>query len=238
MKDRRDDRHHGVNTKQIALRVSAYVALLGTLYFLSRRVGRAYEHITTDHVAGSASSVFLYFLGFLLVGGLLAVLAAWDISRLLGAVTEEAVLGGGSLPENEPRLLEADRLRKEGEPLEAVRVLREHLTEKPRDWQTNVRIAEVYTHDLRNPLAAALEYEQLLQRRLPRGARAWLMVRLADNYLLLRRGDEAVELFEQVTNKFPRTPAAKKAARRLERGGLRETEPVEEAPEDSTEETG
>ena len=126
-------------------------------------------------------------------------------------------LGGGRLSNLTPAWWKSERLCKAGEADEAVCVLREAALKHPRQWRLNVRIAEIYQHDLNNPLAAALEYEELLKRRLPRPARAWLMVRLAACYLVLRRAGESTAMLRAVIEQFPKTPAAKKAEQRLAR---------------------
>jgi len=153
----------------------------------------------------------------LIAGAVLAMFMAWDVAQFLGWQAERLFLGGGRLSRLTPVWWTSERLRKEGNANEAVRVLRETFESRPRQWRLSVRIAEIYQHDLDNPLAAALEYEELLKRRLPRPARAWLMVRLAACYLLLRRADDAAAKLREVMRKFPHTPAAEKAGRRLAR---------------------
>ena len=200
---------------RLLAKIALYAALVATLLALAHRFGAAYEH-AVGASSGDATTRALTALGaYLLLGTALALLTAWDIAQLAGHQSERLLLGGGRVLAIDPRPRQAERLRAGGEPLEAIRLLRAYLQARPRDWQTAVRIAEIYEQDLRNPLAAALEYEDLLRHRLPRQARPWLTLRLANLHLKLRRADLAVPLLRQLDEQFGDTPAAAKARRRL-----------------------
>ena len=202
---------------RLLLKLLFYAAAIAGLCWLVPQIAAHFERATGADSTPDASRALALFAVYLITGIALALVVAWDVSHFFGWQAERLFLGGGSVASFTPVLWKAERLRKQTEPLEAIRALRDYLTAHPRQWRIAVRIAEIYQHDLANPLAAALEYEEILRRRLPRPARAWLMVRLAACYLLLRRTDESAEMFRRVMAEFPRTPAAGKAMRRLAR---------------------
>lgn len=202
---------------RVLAKIIFYAAVVGALCWLVPQIAASFNRATAAGSTPHASRAYGLFSLYLIVGAALAMFVAWDVSQFLGWQAEKLFLGGGRLSSLTPTWWKAERLRKEENSDEAVRVLREAFEVHPRQWRLGVRIAEIYQHDLNNPLAAALEYEDILQRRLPRPARAWLMVRLATCYLLLKRLDDAAAKLREVKEKFPRTPAAEKAERRLAR---------------------
>lgn len=194
-----------------------YVAAISALCWLVPQIAASFNRATAAGSTPDATRAYSLFAVYLLAGAALALFVAWDVSQFFGWQAERLFLGGGSLSSLTPTWWKADRLRREQQVDEAIRVLRDAFEAHPRQWRLGVRIAEMYQHDLNNPLAAALEYEHLLQARLPRQARAWLMVRLGTCYLLLRRLEDAEAKLREVSEKFPNTPAAEKAERRLAR---------------------
>lgn len=202
---------------RLILKLLFYAAAITALCWLVTQMQVSFERATAAGSTPDTSRAYALFAVYLLTGAALALFLAWDVSQFFGWQAERLFLGGGRLASFTPALWKAERLRQQDQPLEAVRTLREQLVAHPRQWRLAVRIAEIYQHDLNNPLAAALEYEELLKRRLPRPARAWIMVRLAGCHRVLRRMDESAETLRQVIEQFPRTPAAEKAARRLAR---------------------
>ena len=198
------------------LRPLVYVALIVALWAVGRGFGKAFSATASGSVSEGASFL-LWLLGYAVLGLGLGLLVAWDLSTLLGTASEQFILGTrGRAMRFDPRLKRAERLLGEHKPMEAINLLREYLTDKPRHWHAAVRIAEIYQGPMNNALAAALEYESLLQEgRLPRAARPWIMLRLADTFLFLGRGDEATTRFEEIIQRYPRSGAAEKAQRRL-----------------------
>ena len=202
---------------RLILKLLFYAAAIVGLCWLVRQIAVSFDRATELSSTDEASRAYALFSLYLLAGAALALFVAWDVSQFFGWQAESLFLGGGRLSNLTPAWWKSERLCKAGEADEAVRVLREASASHPRQWRLNVRIAEIYQHDLNNSLAAALEYKDLLKRRLPRPARAWLMVRLAACYLVLRRAGESTAMLRAVMEQFPKTPAAKKAEQRLAR---------------------
>jgi tetratricopeptide (TPR) repeat protein len=201
----------------LILKLAAYGALLVGLWAVGRGFGRAYSAMSGGSAA-EGSHFVLWLLAYVALGVTLGLLAAWDFSTFLGSASERFVLGTGARGMRfDPRLKQAEALVSKQEPLEAIRLLREYLADKPRDWHAAIRIAEIYQGPLNNPLAAVLEYEALLQHgRLPRAARPWILLRLGNGFLFLGRADAATQWFEEILRKYPRSAAAEKAQRRLD----------------------
>ncbi len=204
---------------RVILRLLFYAAVIAALCWLVPQIAASFNRATAAGSTPDASRAYALFSVYLIVGGTLAVFVAWDVSRFLGGLAGQLFWGGRRIASITPAWWKAERLCKEQQPLEAIRVLRDYLNAHPRHWGVAVRIAEIYQHEIKDPLPAALEYEELLKQRLPDAARAKIMLRLAACRLLLREAEPASAMLRQVIEKFPRTPAAKKAARRLERMG-------------------
>lgn len=214
------------------LRLLLYPLLLAALWAVSRGFGRAYSTMFGGSAA-EGSHFILWLLAYVALGLILGLLAAWDFSTFLGSTSERFILGtGGRAMRFDPRLKQAEALLSKQQPREAIELLREYLTDKPRDWQAAIRIAEIYQGPLRTPLAAVLEYEAILQnQRPPRAARPWILLRLGDAFLHLDRADAATARFEEIVRKYPRSGAAEKAARRLAAGNPDPEEPATEPAE-------
>jgi TolA-binding protein len=108
--------------------------------------------------------------------------------------------------------------------LEAIQLLREYLKKNPRELHAALRIAEIYEKDLKNYLASALEYEEVLKNRLPDEKWGWSAIHLCNLYSKLNHHDKTRDLLNRIVNEYPKTGAAKKARVRL---GL--AEPDDEA---------
>lgn len=146
----------------------------------------------------------------------LGLLAAWDISQFFGNRAVKSLFN-----EDNPDMLDDEYEAAEtewgkGNYLEAVRLLRAYLAKRPRQQHAALRIAEIYEKDLNNPLAAALEYEEILQKKLPRERWGWAAVHLANLYSgPLEKPEQAVALLRRLDNEYGDTQAAEKARRRL-----------------------
>lgn len=204
---------------RIALKVILYTALFASLCWLLPQITASLNQATEAAASAEATRGYALFALYLVAGAALALIVAWDISSLLGEFAGSLFVGGARLPGITPILWKADRLRAQGRPQAAVDVLREHLKAHPRQWFPAVRIAELYQHSLNDPFSAASEYEDILKRRLPRSARAEIMLRLASCLLLLRSPEQSAATMREVIHKFPKSPAAAKAQRRLMRIG-------------------
>lgn len=202
---------------RLVLKLLFYAAVIAALCWLVRRIGVSFDRATELSSTADASRAYALFSVYLISGAALAVFVAWDVSRFLGGLAGQLFWGGGRIASITPAWWKAERLCKEQQPLEAIRILRDYLNAHPRHWGVAVRIAEIYQHEIKDPLPAALEYEELLQQRLPKKARAELLLRLAACQLLRHRSEDSAANLRQVIAEFPDSAAAKKAARRLAR---------------------
>jgi hypothetical protein len=211
-----------------------YAVLFAALWAVGRGFGGAFAATAQGSVKEGGHFV-LWLLAYVTLGLTLGLLAAWDIGNWLGSASERFILGtGGRALRFDPRIKQAEQLLAKQQPLEAIHLLREYLTDKPRAWQIAIRIAEIYQGPLHSPLAAVLEYEAILQnQRPPRPARPWILLRLGDAFLHLDKAAEATARFEEIVHKYPRSGAADKARRRLAAAAPETADepPAEAAPE-------
>lgn len=125
----------------------------------------------------------------------------------------------------------ADAAWSNGDHLGAIQMFRDYLKKNPREIHAALRIAEIYEKDLKNPLAAALELEEVLKHKLHPERWGWTAIRLANLYSgRLKNLKRAVELLREVESRYPDTKAAEKARGRLAQmdSGTRTTTPTEE----------
>ncbi len=154
----------------------------------------------------------------------LGLLAAHDLSGYFGGSAVEFLFNEESKGQKNPQYERAEQEWADGRHLEAIRLMREYLTRYPREQYVALRIAEIYEKDLHNPLAAAMEYEEVLKKKLPPERWGWAAIHLANLYSgKLNRTDDAMALLNRIVNEFGQTAAAKKARERL---GLPEEAPV------------
>lgn len=157
-----------------------------------------------------------YGAGLLAVIVLAGLLAAYDVSHLVAHKVEEFVFEEKAEGERDPEYEEAERAWANGQHLEAIRLMREYLQAHPTEQYAALRIAEIYEKDLHNYLAAALEYEEVLKKRLPAERWGWAAIHLTNLYSgKLNRPDDAAALLRRIINEHPQTSAAKKARERL-----------------------
>lgn len=146
----------------------------------------------------------------------IGLLAAWDISQFLGNRTVKTLFNDDNQDLLDDEYENAETEWGKGNYLEAIRLLREYLAKRPRQQHAALRIAEIYEKDLNNPLAAALEYEEILQKKLPRERWGWAAIHLANLYSgPLAKPEQAVALLRRLDNEYGDTQAAEKARRRL-----------------------
>ena len=113
-----------------------------------------------------------YHLGFWGAGLVLSVvtlgaLVAHQVASQFGQRVVQTLLDDGEEAPKGPDYEAAEQEWAKGDYLEAIRLLREYLEKNPRAQHVALRIAEIYEKDLTNPLAAALEYEEILKQKLP-----------------------------------------------------------------------
>jgi tetratricopeptide (TPR) repeat protein len=163
-------------------------------------------------------------------GGLLA----FEVAQFLGARAARAYYDETQQGPVDPDYEKAEEEWTRGNYLEAIRLLREYLAVNPREQHVALRIAEIYEKDLQNPLAAALEYEEVLKQRLPPERWGWAAIHLCNLYTgRLDQFDKAVELLRRINREYGTTAAAEKARNRLgqlEAEGVIEPQPRPEPP--------
>src|SRR5204863_9962799 len=113
--------------------------------------------------SGGKGSMMAYFGAFLATTIILGLFLAKDVSHLLGQGAIDLVYNDDLEGVHDPDYDEADQLWANGKHLEAIQAFRDYLKMNPRKIHVATRIAEIYEKDLRNYLAAILEYEEILK---------------------------------------------------------------------------
>jgi len=170
-------------------------------------------------VAGVPSVPYSRMITYVLLCGLgfvgLAFLLARDISHFVAGRAEKALFNDEGAPAN-PEYEQAEELWKDGKYLEAIQAMRDYLKKNPREQYVALRIAEIYEENLHNPLAAALEYEEVLKKNLPAERWGWAAIHLANIYSgKLTQPDKAIALLRRIDSEYGTTSAANKARERL-----------------------
>lgn len=151
---------------------------------------------------------------FLLIG--ISVLLGHDVSRFLASRVDNFIFNDDLEGVKDPDYEEAERVLGTGDALEAVRLMRDYLKKHPREQYVALRIAEIYENQLHNYLAAALEYEEVLKKRLPAERWGWAAIHLANLYSgKLNRTEQATALLRRIVEDYGKTAAARKARERL-----------------------
>ncbi len=154
------------------------------------------------------------------------MLIAYDMAHFLTHRAGQLVFDENLVHEKDPEYEEAEKIWANGKPLEAIQLMRDFLKKNPHAQYVALRIAEIYEKDLGNHLAAALEYEEVLKKKLPAERWGWAAIHLANLYSgKLDKVAQAEALLHRIVEEYPKTGAAKKARERL---GL--PEPIEEPP--------
>lgn len=151
---------------------------------------------------------------FTLIG--LAVLIGHDVSHYLAHRVEDFIFNDNLEGVKDPEYEEAERIWASGQHLEAIQLMRDYLKRHPREQYVALRIAEIYETDLHNYLAAALEFEEVLNKRLPAERWGWAAIHLANLYSgKLNKTEDAAALLRRLAEEYGQTAAAKKARERL-----------------------
>lgn len=164
---------------------------------------------------------FLALICFVLLG----LLIGRDISAYIAEKATKFIFSDTEIESKVPEYERAEEVWKNGDFLEAIRILREYYEKHPRAIYVAMRIAEIYENDLKNPLAAALEYEQILKHKLPPERWGWAAIHLVNLYGKLGQTSKGEALLREINERYPETSAARKARQRL---GIPEPQPVEE----------
>lgn len=167
-----------------------------------------------------------------LVGALigLGLMIAYDITHYVGGAAVDAMLDDRGEGARDPEYERAEQTWANGKHLEAIQMMREFLKKNPREQYAALRIAEIYEKDLNNFLAAALEYEEVLKKKLPAERWGWAAIHLCNLYSKLGQQDKTLALLQRIADEYPNTAAAKKARARL---GLPEPEIEHVSPAES-----
>ncbi len=199
------------------VKVTVYVVLILGVVTLACGFAVEYTRVTHNAAGASRSQMMACFGGFLATLIALGLLIAYDVTQHFGWRFERWFLQGGRPADPTPELEEAQRLRAKGQPLDAIRLLREVLEKNPGEFQVMSRIAEIYNHDMENYLAAALEYEELLKHKIPDEEWGWAALHLAKLYGRLDQPEKSMALLERIENEYGQTVAARRARKARER---------------------
>jgi tetratricopeptide (TPR) repeat protein len=178
----------------------------------------AHEHDLLVHQTTGASRprIMLYLSLCVLAAVVLGLVCAYELSKFVKGNAERWILQGSAATGPVAEFEEAERLRASGRALDAIGVLREYLQANPYELQAMKRIAEIYRYDLKNDLAAALEYEELLKHKLPDDQWAWAALHLAKLYGRRNELDKSLELLERLGTDYGHTVAGRRAKKALE----------------------
>lgn len=146
----------------------------------------------------------------------LGLLIASDVSHFLGNRALKTLYNEEGDGIKNPEYEQAEQAWADGKHLDAINLMREYLRKNPREQHVAIRIAEIYEKDLRNYLAAALEYEEVLKHKLPSDRWGWAAIHLCNLYFKLNQEEKAYALLRRLVKEHPQTPAADKARKRLE----------------------
>lgn len=165
--------------------------------------------------AKGRSKMIGYFAAFLGIAVFLGLLIARDVAEYFGNRSVEFLFNDDGIGTKNPEYEQAEQEWANGHHLEAIRMMRDYLQRNPREQYVALRIAEIYEKDLKNHLAAALEYEEILKHKLPPQRWGWAAIHLCNLYSKLHKTEESVALLRRVVNEYGETPAAEKARKRL-----------------------
>lgn len=140
---------------------------------------------------------------------------AWDVSNAAGNRALKVLYNDDGAGQKDPEYDEAEQMWANGQSLEAIRMMREYLNKNPREVHVALRIAEIYEKDLNNLLAAALEYEEVLKKKLEPERWGWAAIHLCNLYFKLGQEDKAYVLLQRIVRDYGETQAADKARKRL-----------------------
>jgi TolA-binding protein len=173
---------------------------------------------STPAAARHSGTIVAYLGGLIGVLALLGLLVARDVSHYLGNRALEILYNDDAEGQKNPEYEQAEQAWANGKPLEAIQLMRDYLKKHPREQYVALRIAEIYENDLKNYLAAALEYEEVLKHRLADERWGWAAIHLANLYSgRLGKQDQAIVLLRRIVSEYGHTSAARKARERLEK---------------------
>jgi hypothetical protein len=147
----------------------------------------------------------------------LGVMVGHDFSHLAGEKFGKLLFSDEGETIKKTAYESAEEIWANGDPLQAIQMMREYLQQNPREQHVALRIAEIYEKDLNNPLAAALELEEVLKQKLAPEQWGWTAIHLCNLYSSkLNQPAKAVALLRRIDQEYGETAAAEKARKRLE----------------------
>lgn len=165
---------------------------------------------------GAQGRMMRYAFGFMGCAIALGFMISKDFSYWFATKGTETLMSDNVDPSHDPNYDYAEQIALEGKHLEAIGLLREFLKRNPREIYAAIRIAEIYEKDLFNPLAAALEYEEVLKHKFSPERWGWAAIHLVNLYSgKLNKQAQAAGWLRRVEAEHPNTAAAKKARERL-----------------------
>jgi TolA-binding protein len=166
--------------------------------------------------SAKASSHMGLWLGLFVVSVLgVGLMVAHDVSQFMGNRALKVLYNDDGEGVKDPEYDKAEEVWANGDHLEAIKLMREYLAKNPREQHVAIRIAEIYEKDLKNNLAAALEYEEVLKHKLQPERWGWAAIHLCNLYFRLNQEQKGFELLRRIVNEHPNTAAAEKARKRL-----------------------
>jgi TolA-binding protein len=167
-------------------------------------------------VKNDSSNAFAWMGGFVASLLALGLLGAWTVAQWFAGRAHSAVFATDAPPTNDPEYDAAEAEWTNGNYLPAIEMMREYLKRFPSEQFVAIRIAEIYEKDLNNYPAAALELEEVLNKKIGREKWGWTAIHLANIYSgRLGQPDKALEVLRRIVKEAPNTAAAKKAWERL-----------------------
>ncbi|MDB6025288.1 MAG: hypothetical protein JWM68_1511 [Verrucomicrobiales bacterium] len=164
---------------------------------------------------GGQGSMMAYLGAFLASVIILGLFVAKDVSNLLGQEAIDFVFNDDLKGVYDPQYEEAMNLLHRGQHLAAIQVLREFLEKNPQAQYAALEIAEIYEKNLNNPIAAILEYQEILKKKLPAERWGWAAIHLCNLYSKQGQKDKTLELLRRIVTEHGETAAGKKAQKRL-----------------------
>jgi hypothetical protein len=150
----------------------------------------------------------------------LGLLVGHDVSHYMGNRVLRGLYNDEGEGMSNPEYEAAEQVWADGQYLESISLMREYLKKNPREQHVALRIAEIYEKDLGNPLASALEYEEVLKQKLPAERWGWAAIHLCNLYGKLDQQDKIIALLRRIDSEYGQTAAAEKARKRLEDLGV------------------
>lgn len=157
-----------------------------------------------------------YTMGFAVAMLVLGFVAAQDFGHLLKFRLGKEVSYVDARSARNAEYERAEHIALKGQHHEAIRILQALVAKHPNHIHSVLRIAELYDKELHDYQNAALQYEQLLQLKLPPEQWGWTAIRLANIYSgKLNQPQTALELIRRLAAEHPETQAGGKALKRL-----------------------